>query len=106
MNKNTYKQGKLQYLFYKQGKKYVGICLDLNIYEEGSNFEDVLNIVTKMSREHVEYVIKNKLSEDLLNRPAPKKYWNVYNKTTVGNTKNTLISSPYQFKSNNLIVYA
>jgi hypothetical protein len=106
MNKNTYKQGKLQYLFYKQGKKYVGICLDLNIYEEGSNFEDVLNIVTKMSREHVEYVIKNKLSEDLLNRPAPKKYWNVYNKTTVGSTKNTLISSPYQFKSNNLIVYA
>ena len=73
MNKNTYKQGKLQYLFYKQGKKYVGICLDLNIYEEGSNFEDVLNTVTKMSQDHVEYVIKNKLSEDLLNRPAPQK---------------------------------
>lgn len=106
MNKNTYKQGKLQYLFYKQGKKYVGVCLDLNIYEEGSNFEDVLNTVTKMSRDHIEYVIKNKLSEELLNRPAPKKYWEVYNKTTVGNTKNTLISSPYQFKSNNLIVYA
>lgn len=106
MNKNTYKQGKLQYLFYKQGKKYVGVCLDLNIYEEGSNFEDVLKTVTKMSQDHVKYVIKNKLSEDLLNRPAPKKYWELYNKTTTGKTKNTLISSPYQFKSNNLIVHA
>jgi len=78
MIKNTYRSGKLQYLFYKHGKKHVGVCLNLNIYEEGNSFEKVKEILTNISKDHVEYVIKNKLSENLLNRPAPKKYWDIY----------------------------
>jgi hypothetical protein len=102
--KNTYKKGQLQYLFFKEGKKYVGICLELNIYEEGEDFKTVKETVTKISREHVEYVIKNKLSEGLLNRHAPKKYWDMYKVNS--HNKNTLITSPYQFKSNKLVSYA
>ncbi len=104
---NTYKRGTLRYLFIKESKQIVGVCLDLDITIEGNNFEKVKKELSEVSREHVEFVIKNKLSEKLLNRSTPKKYWNLYeNVVTAKTTGNSSIVSPYQFINSKVVVNA
>ena len=104
---NTYKKGTLRYLFVAKDKQIIGVCLDLDIIVEGNSFEKVKEELSEVSREHVEFVIKNKLPEKLLNRPAPKEYWNLYKEVvdakTIGNSS---IISPYQFINSKVVVNA
>lgn len=104
---NTYKKGALRYLFIQENKQIIGVCLDLDILIEGNNFEKVKKELLKVSKEHVEFVITNRLTEKLLNRHAPKKYWNLYKEVvdakTVGNSS---VISPYQFVNSKVVINA
>ena len=104
-NKNTKKGGLLRFLFFQEKRTFVGVCLDLDIIVEGKDFNQVQSELKQTSRDHVELVIKEKLSDDLLNRHAPKKYFNMYSQISEKSSPAILESvvSPYPFKSS---VYA
>ena len=72
---NTYKRGVLRFLIFKQGRRYVGVCLDLDLVEEADSFKKAENVIFKLAKFHVETVVKKDLGEKFLNRPAPDKYW-------------------------------
>jgi predicted RNase H-like HicB family nuclease len=49
--------------------------LTFDLLEEGETLEEVRYAIIEASKLHLETVIKNNLSEELLNRKAPKEYW-------------------------------
>jgi predicted RNase H-like HicB family nuclease len=75
--KNTKEKGVIEFIVFpdKKEKKYVGVCLTFDLLEEGETLEEVRYSIIEASKLHLETVIKNNLSEDLLNRKAPKEYW-------------------------------
>ena len=100
--KNTKKEGVIEFLVYKEGKSYVGVCLTFDIVEEGNDPSELMKSIREAAELHLEVVIKNDLSESLLNRYAPEEYWKIYFETAkkLENpslaTTNSLIVSPYQ----------
>ncbi len=79
--RNTKKRGIYELFVYPEKKgHYVGVCLTLNIVEEGPDPEDLIDSLAEAARGHVLAVIKEGLNDDLLNRPAPQEYWDKYRK--------------------------
>jgi len=60
--------------------KYIAVCLDLDIVEEAGTKENVLAKIAEAVVGYIENAIKNDLDDKVLNRPAPKKYWDLYEK--------------------------
>ena len=77
--KNTKKQGFLRFIIYKRPKDklYTGVCLDLDIVEQSENMERLKKSLVEAAFGYVEAVCEKDLSEQLLNHPAPKKYWKI-----------------------------
>jgi len=77
--RNTKKQGLLRFLIYKRSKDklFTGICLDLDIVEQSENPEKLRKSLEKAAQGYIEAVIKKDLDGELLNKPAPKKYWKI-----------------------------
>lgn len=76
MKKNTKKIGQATVFIYPEGKKFVGVCLEFGIIEEHKNLDVLRHNIREAVEGYIEAVVKNNLSEDLLNRHAPKEYWN------------------------------
>ena len=76
--RNTKKSGSVTVFTYKQGKGYLSVCLELDIVKEGSNFSEITQEMIESVIGHVQTVCKEGLSDGLLNRPAPAKYWKAY----------------------------
>ncbi len=76
--RNTKQKGNIEYLIYKNKDKYIGVCLTFDIVEESKNLAKLKIDLQKASLSHLECVRKEKLSDDLLNRYAPEKYWIKY----------------------------
>ncbi len=75
---NTKKRGVFEFLVYPDEKRFVGVCLTLNIIEEGESPKELLENLEEAAFGHLEVVRKENLSNKLLNRPALKKYWDKY----------------------------
>ncbi|MFZ2720187.1 MAG: hypothetical protein WAZ27_04955 [Minisyncoccia bacterium] len=80
--RNTKKGGVIEFLTYKEGNGFVGVCLTFDIVEEGTNPVELAQSLKEAAELHVETVIKNNLSDDLLNRYAPEEYWKKYFEAT------------------------
>lgn len=78
--KNTKEKGNIEFFIYqnKSGGNFTGVCLTFDIVEEGTDPESLMKSLEEAALLHIEAVRENKLSDTLLNRPAPKKYWNKY----------------------------
>ncbi len=80
MRKNTKKLGQATVFIYPEGKKFVGVCLEFGIIEEHENLDVLRHNIREAVVGYVEAIAKNNLSEDLLNRSAPKVYWSKFAK--------------------------
>jgi hypothetical protein len=58
--------------------RYIAVCLDLDIVEEAKTKEEVSAQITEAVIGYIENAIKNNLDDGVLNRPASKKYWEIY----------------------------
>ncbi|HBF67507.1 MAG TPA: hypothetical protein DDW36_03730 [Candidatus Magasanikbacteria bacterium] len=76
--RNTKKQGEFTIFTYKEGVFFVSVCLELDIVKEGRNREKLAGQIMEAAVGHIKTVCSEKLDDSLLNRPAPKKYWNKY----------------------------
>ena len=76
--KNTKEKGLLEFLVYLEKSTYIGVCLTLDIVEEGKDPAKLLKSIQEAATSHVILVIKKNLSDELLNRPAPDEYWERY----------------------------
>lgn len=79
---NTYKTGRATVLVLKEKDKYVGICLEFDLEVAGSTHEEAKERIVEYMQVWHKNIVENKLPETLLNRPAPKKYWNMLEKVT------------------------
>ena len=75
---NTKREGTLEFFVYGQGNKFIGVCLTLDIVEEGDDPQNLMNSIVESAMGHVSVVQSQKLDDSLLNRPAPKEYWDRY----------------------------
>ncbi len=76
---NTYKRGNARVLVYKEGSKYVGVCLEFDLVIYGKKLAETVTCIKEMVEGYLANAKENNLPVDVLNRPAPKKYWNKYN---------------------------
>ena len=76
--RNTKNKGNIEYVIYKKGKRYIGVCLTFNILEENKDSKLLKESLEEAALLHLEVVRKNNLSNDLLNRYAPEEYWKIY----------------------------
>ena len=99
---NTKEKGVMEFLVYKEKNTFVGVCLTFDIVEEGNNPVLLMKSIRESAELHLKTVRKNNMSNDLLNRYAPKEYWEKYFKVTdqiktqsKKNTNNYPVVSPY-----------
>ena len=99
--KNTKERGIIECLVYKESNAFVGVCLTFDIVEEGDNPTELMKSVREAAELHLETVIRNNLTDELLNRYAPEEYWLKYfaaakkiEKPSLTNI-NSLTVSPY-----------
>ncbi|MEI7709701.1 MAG: hypothetical protein WCI76_03225 [bacterium] len=95
--KNTKDKGTVEFLVYKEGETFVGVCLTFDIIEEGSNPEKLMESIQEAARGHLKVVRANNMSDDLLNRYAPKEYWEIYYKVIGDIQSKKSVKSPYSF---------
>lgn len=77
-SRNTKEKGLMELFVYSEGDKFVGVNLTFDIVEEGNDPIALMDSIKEASILHLECVIKEDMSEDLLNRYAPEEYWNRY----------------------------
>jgi predicted RNase H-like HicB family nuclease len=76
--KNTKEKGLVEFLVYPEGDTFVGVCLTFDIIEEGKNPALLMESIKEAAQLHLEVVLKENMSDDLLNRYAPEEYWDKY----------------------------
>jgi len=104
---NTKKQGTVEYLVFKEGNTFVGVCLTFDLVREGKDPDALLEELRESARDHINTVILKDMPEALLNRHAPAEYWRIYDQNTKVKSEKLLIKSPYSFDfSNNALSIA
>lgn len=62
-------------LAYREGDHFIGVCLDLDIVEEKTSFEEAVFSLNDAILSHILAAKEEGLPSELMYRPAPKKYW-------------------------------
>lgn len=76
---NTFDRGSVTYLILQEKKdKFIGVCLEFDLEIEAKTLKEAKERIEDYSQLWLRNAQKNKLSEEVLNRPAPKKYWKIY----------------------------
>lgn len=73
--RNTYNFGKLTFLILKEKQSYTGVCLEFDLIVNAPTPEEAREHIEDLASGWLENVRKNNLSEGLLNKRAPQKYW-------------------------------
>jgi hypothetical protein len=73
--KNSKKQGIVEFTLFKEDDHYVAVCLTFDIVLEGDDPSVLKQEIVRAAQLHLQTVSEMGLSEELLNRPAPKEYW-------------------------------
>ena len=87
----------MEFLVYKDSKTYVGVCLTLDIIEEGDDPVILMKSIVEAAEGYLDVVRKLNMSDDLLNRHAPKEYWDKYRQAVTATSGTKRVRSPYHF---------
>jgi predicted RNase H-like HicB family nuclease len=75
---NTYVSGRARVFIYEDKGKYIAVCLEFGLVVSAKTLEKARECIQDVTQSYLSNVLENKLSVKLLNRPAPKKYWKIY----------------------------
>lgn len=84
---NTYSSGTYTLIALKDGKKFAGVCLEFDLITEGESINDAMEKITEYAEAWLENARKHRIPEEVLNRPAPKKYWDMFKLISVATQK-------------------
>ncbi len=77
---------------------FTGVCLDLDIVEEGhATLQEAILSICDAIESHFKAAKKLGLPKELIDRPAPKKYWDKLKELASENTPKPSFSSPFHF---------
>ena len=76
--RNTKKFGIARILIIPQTNKFEAVCLDFDLIEEARTLREAKKQIEAAVRGYVVNICKNDLDNSLLNRPAAKKYWKMF----------------------------
>lgn len=75
---NTKQNGFMRMVFFREEGLVYGVCLDFDIVVHGADLAQVQKDLIQISTDYIKTVVKNNLEDSLLNRHAPKEYWDKY----------------------------
>ena len=75
---NTYHSGRARVFIYMDRGIYIAVCIELGLIVAAKTLEKARECIKDILESYLSNVLENKLSEKLLNRPAPRKYWKIY----------------------------
>lgn len=75
---NTYRSGTVTFIIFKKGNKFTAVCLEFDLTAEGKTFKEAKELIEDYAQLWYQNAVKNKLPEEVLNRPAERKYWDMY----------------------------
>lgn len=88
--RNTKKKGKFTLFVYPEKPNYyVGVCLEFDLIQEGKSPIETMERIKEATINYLKTVIEFNMSDDLLNQPAPMKYWEKYRKLLKKETEAT-----------------
>ena len=107
-NINTKNFGLARAIIFPNKGGYKAVCLDFDIIEECKTRKEVEAAIKEAMIGYIKNICKNKLDDSLLNRPAAKKYWKMYedylklleSKTKITASKRVRESSIYSLPIN------
>jgi len=80
---------------------FTGVNLDLDIVEEGhATLEEAILSITDATQSHLEAAGKLGFPKELINRPAPKKYWNILDNITRPKPTPRMLPEYFRFFTN------
>ncbi len=68
------------FLFKEKDGDYCAVCLNLDLIEWGKDPQELVESMREAIQSYVGGVIDKNLPDELLNRPAPEKYWQMARK--------------------------
>ena len=80
MKLNTKQSGVARVIIFPVKGKYKAVCLDFDIIKEAKTRQEVEAQIKESIEGYIINIFKNNLDTKLLNRNAPKKYWDMYYK--------------------------
>lgn len=104
MFNNTYKSGRARVFIYEDKGKYVAVCLEFGLMVGAKTLEKARECINDVTQSYLSNILENNLSEKLLNRPAPKKYWKIYENIIQKEQESTSLQE-YRSTSVNLPVF-
>ncbi|MEX2014250.1 MAG: hypothetical protein WD896_02760 [Parcubacteria group bacterium] len=76
MNKSNRKEkGLIEFTMFEEGGRYIAVCLTFDIVLEGDDPTILKRDIMKAAQLHLQTVGELNMSDELLNRKAPKEYW-------------------------------
>jgi len=76
---------------------FTGVCLDLDIVEEGHvSLQEAILSINDAIDSHVQAAAKSGFPKELMNRPAPKEYWDKLDDVSKAKAQNLPFES-FQF---------
>lgn len=75
---NTKEKGTIEFLLYGEKDKFVGVCLTFDIIEVSDDAFSLRKSLESAAFLQLKTVQEKNLPDELLNRYAPKKYWDKY----------------------------
>jgi hypothetical protein len=72
---NDKENGVVDFTIFQEDDHFVGVCLTFDLIYEGASYPEVRDMITKLAMDYLNYVKNSNLSDSLLNRPAPREFW-------------------------------
>ena len=72
---NTKQQGLVEFTVFEENGHYVAVCLTFDIALEGDDPSVLKEEIVKAAQLHLQTVAELGLPDELLNRHAPKEFW-------------------------------
>lgn len=105
---NTYSSCKLTFLIFRKRDLYTGVCLEFDLVVQAPTWQEAKEHIEDLADAWLKNVLENRLPESLLNKPAPKKYWDLAKKVDAErlDVGGTFLSSHSKLPSPNLIFFS
>jgi len=75
---NTHKLSNVTFLVIPEKDKFIGVCLEFDLVIKAESMKEAQEQIQDYANLWFKNAVKNKLPEEVLNRSADSKYWDIF----------------------------